>query len=375
MLSASKPRIACVFEHPTLSGGERSMLEVARRLQHRFDFVAFAPPGGALRTALQSAGLEVVVFERTRRPASGETPAELTARALAGVVEADLLHGNSLSTAQFTGRAGELLGIPAIAHVREIEGLNPARVRRIEMNHTVIAVSHAVRDHLAGEGVAAEKISVVRNGVDLEALHPDRIEGTIRSELGLPSGCPLIATVGQISLRKATDVFVQTVGRLSRRRHDLRAIVVGERFSRKAETVRFEADLRASVERQRLAGSVRFLGWRDDVPSILRDLDLLVHPARQEPLGRVLLEAAALEVPCVAAEVGGNPEIIDHERTGWLVPPDDPEALAERIAWAIDHPDVRRRAGREARRKVEREFSGEACARRMEEIYCGLLKG
>ena len=349
------------------------MLEVLRRLRGEFDFVAFAPAQGDLRAALHAVEVDVVPFERIRRPENGETPAELTARALSEVVEADLLHGNSLSTAQFTGLAGEVLDIPAIAHVREIEHLNPARVRRIEKNRAIIAVSNAVRDHLIGEGVSAEKIAVVYNGVDLEALHPDRVEGSIRDELGLPGDCPLIATVGQISLRKATDLFVQMVQRLSERYDDLRALVVGARFSQKAETVRFEADLRASVEREGLAGRVRFLGWRDDVPSILRDLDLLVHPARQEPLGRVLLEASALEIPCVAIEVGGNPELIDHGRTGWLVPPDDPDALAECVAQALDRPDIRRSAGREARRKMKRQFSGEACARRMEEIYRGLL--
>ncbi len=174
-------------------------------------------------------------------------------------------------------------------------------------------------------------------------------------------------------MRKATDLFVETLERLSERYDDLQALVVGARFSQKAETVQFEADLRASVEREGLVGRVHFLGWRDDVPSILRDLDLLVHPARQEPLGRVILEASALEIPCVATEVGGNPEIIDHERTGWLVPPDDPDALAECVAQALDRPDIRRRAGREARRKVKEKFSGEACARRMEEVYRGLL--
>lgn len=373
MLTAPKPRIACVFEHPTLSGGERSMLEVLRRLDGTFDFVALAPPGGALRAALHEMGVKTTPFERTRRPAGGLGPAELTARALSDVLDADLVHGNSLSTAQFTGLAGESLAIPTVAHVREIENLNAARVERIGKNRTLIAVSTAVRDHLIGEGVPAERIDVVYNGIDLEALHPDRVEGTIREELGLPEGCPLLASVGQISLRKATDVFLEAVHELVRRGVDLHALVVGERFSQKTETVEFEARIRESAERGALAERVHFLGWRDDVPSILRDLDLLAHTARQEPLGRVLLEASALGIPCVATDVGGTAEIIDHERTGWLVPPDDPVALAERIRWVLDHPDVRRRAGVAARTRMEREFSGEQCARRLEEVYRRLL--
>ncbi len=103
MLNATKPRIACVFEHPTLSGGERSMLEVLRRLRGEFDFVAFAPPRGALWAALHVVEVDAVPFERIRRPTRGETPAELTARALSEVVEADRAGRGGLQAARSSG--------------------------------------------------------------------------------------------------------------------------------------------------------------------------------------------------------------------------------------------------------------------------------
>lgn len=351
------------------------MLEVLRHLSGpEFEFRALVRPQSALGDALKERGINTLPFERISEPGNWQGPAERNARAVNDLLDAhfrdvDLIHGNSLSTALFTGLAGELRKIPAVGHVREIEGLNPTRARRLGKNRKLIAVSEAVRSHLEREGVPREKIEVIHNGVDLQTLDPDRVKGSIRDELGIIRTSPLIAAIGQISARKATDVFIAAVCRLARRYPELHALVVGERFSRKAQNVEIETDLRQSVRGEGLEGRIHLVGWREDVPAILGDLDLLVHAARQEPLGRVLLEASAMGIPSVATKVGGNPEIIDNGLTGWLVPPDNPDALAERIALVLDNPHERARAGLEARRKAERVFSGELSARRMAKVY------
>jgi glycosyltransferase involved in cell wall biosynthesis len=351
------------------------MLEVLRRLSSaEFEFRGLVRPGSALEEALNELDVRTLPFERSGEPGDWQGPAERNATEVKHLLDAhfpqaDLIHGNSLSTALFTGLAGRLCKIPCVGHVREIEGLNPTRARRLGKNTKLIAVSEAVRSHLARQGVRGEQIEVVHNGVDLHALNPDRVKGSIRDELGIAKTSPLIATIGQISPRKATDVFIATVCRLAHRYPDLHALVVGQRFSQKSESVDFETALRQTARDEGLPGRIHLVGWRDDVPAILRDLDLLVHAARQEPLGRVLLEACAMGIPSIATTVGGNPEIIDHGVTGWLVPPDHPGALAERIALALDNPQERAIAGREARRKAEKMFSGELSARRMAEVY------
>jgi glycosyltransferase involved in cell wall biosynthesis len=366
-------RIACVFEHRTLSGGERSMLAVLARLSGTFRFIALAPPEGPLWEALGTLGLERVPFERCREPQGAMAPPERSAEALGQVVQADLLHGNSLSTAQFTGLAGERLGIPAISHIREVEKLNGARRRRVTRNTKLIAVSRAVKEHLIVEGVEAARVDVIHNGVDLETFHPDRVEGTIRSELDLPASASLVAAIGQISLRKASEVFLDAVLRLLPRRRDLHALLIGERFSTKEESVALERRLRERVEEEGVGQRVHFLGWREDVAAILASLDVLVHAARQEPLGRVLLEAAAAGVPTVATRVGGTPEIIRDGETGWLVPADDAEALAARVEWVLEHPEARLRAATSARLQAEDCFGVERCVRRTEALYRELL--
>ena len=167
---------------------------------------------------------------------------------------------------------------------------------------------------------------MLHNGVDLERFHPRPPTGCLHRQLGLPDNVPLIGTIGQISLRKGHDVLAAALSRLlhagppaagvlsSADSRDGRTappfawLIIGERFSTKEESRQFEDRLHQAAG-DALAGRVYFLGARDDVEHVLCELTLLVHPARQEPLGRVLLEAAAAGVAVVATDVGGTREI------------------------------------------------------------------
>jgi glycosyltransferase involved in cell wall biosynthesis len=133
-------------------------------------------------------------------------------------------------------------------------------------------------------------------------------------------------------------------------------LLVGERNSDKEESRRFEAQLHAAGQGS-LAGRVHFLGVRRDVDRLLNELTLLVHPARQEPLGRVLLESAASGVPVVATEVGGTREIFPGNREcAWLVPPNDVEALCEALLALVNEDELRISLGKAARHRAEQQF-------------------
>ena len=112
----------------------------------------------------------------------------------------------------------------------------------------------------------------------------------------------MLLTVGQIGLRKGWDTLAAAAAKLP----DVYFLLVGARFSKKAESVRYEEDARAAFARV-APGRHRWLGVRDDVPALMGTADLLVHPARQEPFGRVLLEAAAAGLPVVATDPWAAP--------------------------------------------------------------------
>ena len=335
---------------------------------------AFAPPDGGLAGALRDLEIEVLSFERTREPAGKISPAERTAQTLAPRIDADLVHGNSLSTALFTGLAGRLVGVPAISHVREIERLNPTRARRVSANDSVICVSSAVRNHLAASGVDEDRLAVVRNGVDLARWNPTQVTpGLVRKEFEIAANVPLVAIIGQISMRKATDVFVDALALAANEVPHLHALIVGARFSTKGESIAFEQTVTTTIANRDLADRVRIAGWRKDVPSVLRDIDLLVHAARQEPLGRVLIEAAASATACVATNVGGSAEIVDDGVTGWLVPPDDSARLASAVVRAVADRTALQEAGLAARRLAKERFDAERAARETLAVYRSLV--
>jgi glycosyltransferase involved in cell wall biosynthesis len=145
-------------------------------------------------------------------------------------------------------------------------------------------------------------------------------------------------------------------------------VIVGERFSQKAEAFDYERRLRAAA--LAFAGRIHFLGVRNDVNRILNELVLLVHAARQEPLGRVILEAAASGLPFVATDVGGTSEITPCvEFSELLIPPDDPSCLAAAMGRLLTDSALRERTSAQLRRRASDVFEGSAAAGRLLEHY------
>jgi glycosyltransferase involved in cell wall biosynthesis len=174
--------------------------------------------------------------------------------------------------------------------------------------------------------------------------------------------------------RKGQDLLVS----LARRLVELpcaRLLIVGDRPSQKEEAVRFEADLRRALSAA-APGHVHFLGRRGDVDRILRALTLLVHPARQEPLGRVLLEAAASGLPIVATDVGGTAEIFPPEtQSALLVPAGDAEGIAQAAVALLTDTDRCRLLGMAARQRAIDVFDARTSAAGLAAHYAQVANG
>jgi glycosyltransferase involved in cell wall biosynthesis len=225
----------------------------------------------------------------------------------------------------------------------------------------LLAVSEATRRYHVGQGLAEDKTFVLYNGVDTEQFRPSPPTCYLHDALGLAHDVPLLASIGQISLRKGFDIAAAALSSLA----DNVAfawLIVGQRHSDKEETRQFDDELHRTARGQ-LAGRLFFLGTRDDVVRILPELTLLIHPARQEPLGRVLLEAAAAGCAVVATDVGGTREIFPAESdTALLVPPNDHAAMARAIGDLLRDPSRRPLLGANARSRVEALFTVERAA-------------
>ncbi len=371
------PRLLILCEFLTLLGGERSMLSTLSRVRAAgFDVHVAAPPSGALAEAVRDA--DVPVVEWTTHDAVGQRrPGDEIRSDLARLVarlSPDLVHANSLSTTRLAGPVLAEARVKSVGHLRDIVGLSQQAIDDVNCLDRLVAVSHATREFHVAQGVHPAKCVVVHNGVDLDEFRPRNASRFLHRELGVAPRVRFVATIGQLGMRKGTDVALAAAARWAAAVPDVHWLVVGERTSRKDEARELEENLCRQAAEPPLAGRVHFLKTRNDVSQLLPECTLLVHAARQEPLGRVLLEAAACGLPVVATDVGGTREIFPSEAAGAvLVPPDDAAALAEAVAALLVDEAQRQALGKAGRRRAEAAFNVETAAARLIDVYHSVL--
>lgn len=345
------------------------MLAVFDRLTRREDrdslqFIAVAPTAGPLADALCERGIEVHPLP-IRDDSGRRLPSETAAANLRTTLRegrADLVHANSLAMGRLTGAMGDAFPVPRFVHLRDIVGLSKAAIGDLNRNDRLIAVSEATRTFHVEQGLSPEKTTVLYNGVDGDVFQPRAATGGLKRELALPDEAFLALTVGQIGLRKGQGVLAEAAVRLKDALPNLHFLIVGERHSNKPESIEFERAIAGRFTAAGMAHRLHRLGRRDDVLRLMNEADLLVHPAQQEPLGRVLLEAAASGLPIVATRVGGTPEIVTDGVSARLVPPGDVGRLASAIGELYHSPEMCTRFANSARERVLSRFSIERAA-------------
>mgnify|MGYP002623187411 FL=1 len=270
---------------------------------------------------------------------------------------------------RLTGAAAGRIGIPCTAHLRDILKLSPAAIHDLNGNAQLVAVSHAVREFHTARGLDTERVRVIYNGIDCGAFRPGPRTGSLHRELGLADSAFLVATIGQICLRKGQDVFAESALPIAAAIPDAHFLLIGTRHSTKPESIDFESGIAARFHAAGLADRFHPLGERSDVPGLLGEIDVLVHTARQEPFGRVLLEAAAAGVPIVATDVGGTPEMLTDGRHALLVRPDDPQSIADAVVRLASDCEPAAQLSRAAREHVASTFPVERSARELLKLW------
>ncbi len=366
-------RVLVLCEYASLNGGERSLLEVVKRIGvGDVELVIAAPGAGPLADMLQRLALPHLPFDVVV-PGSPRSPRTVLRDRLAHLIKgtaATLVHANSVAMSRLLGPVARQLNIPSLGHLRDIIGLSRATLGDLSGYGRLLAVSAATRDWYVSAGLPTALISVEYNGVDLQRFCPRRGQGFLHQELGIPSRSLLVGTIGQIGVRKGMDLFVQAAASVATQRNDVHFLVVGQRYSQKDEAVAFEAELRAAAARGDLVNRLHFLGLRNDVDRILNELTLYVHAARQEPLGRVLLEAGAAGKAIVATNVGGTTEIFPPAAAAArIVPPESSAALADALLTLLAGDAERTRLGAAARRRVAEFFDAKEAAGRLVKHY------
>jgi glycosyltransferase involved in cell wall biosynthesis len=357
MPEADEPRltILTVIAPHRFSGAERIATYLADSLQQRGHRVVFACK--AQEDFLQE--LERRNLECLSTRISGKAnPASLwRVASIARSIGADLIHTHLSTGAWWGSFAGRLLGIPVLAHVHALN------TKTCFVHADMIAAcSEGVKRHLVAQGVSADRIRVIYNGIapplpdDLRPL-PD-----VRGDLGLTDGEPVIGVAAHLSPKKGQRYVIEAAALLRRKRPTLRCYLVGEGQQR--------AELEDLVERLGVGDQVRFMGYRRDAVDLMQAMDIVILPSvAKEGLGVCLVEAGALAKPVIGSDIPGIDEIIVEGRTGLLVAPADASGLAAAIDGLLEDRELRASMGAAGRQRVLDRFTLEQMVDRTERLY------
>ncbi len=370
-------QVLVLCEFSTRSGGENSLLAVLPQLAASYQLTVASPARGPLVKGLDEKGIQHVCWDV--RGQDGDrlaAPAlEQSLRQLVREIKPDLLHANSLSMSRLAGRYCESLDCATLGHLRDMLNLSATAIQEIARLDRVLAVSNATRTWFIERGLPENRLATVYNGVDLDLFKPTESDGSLARELNIPPGCPILGAIGQLVQRKGWHQLLEAVAISFASHPDAQLVIIGDRWSRKEEAVLYEKQLREQASRPPLAGRVHWLGYREDVARLLPQFTLLVHAARQEPLGRVLLEAAACGVAVVATDVGGTREIFPLSANGGLlVKDDDCGDLAGAIDRVLADSTLQQQLGRAGRANAEGRFYLPRAAAALAEHYQQLLQ-
>jgi len=261
--------------------------------------------------------------------------------------------------------------IPIVRTRHIVEPIRPHPLNRWLYARTalVVAVTEAIGAHYRALGLLPPgRLAVLHGGVDAEAFRPG-LDGTAARRVhGIPDEAPLVGVVAGLRLMKGHRAFLEAAARLADRIPAARFLLIGQGPE--------EAAIRREIARLGLGDRVILAGHVESLPPALCALDVAVYPSRSsEGMGRALFEYMAAGRPIVATRVGVAPEILVDGESALLIPPDSPEPLAAAIARVLDDPALARRLGQAARRAVEARYAGREVARRLVELYAGVLEG
>ena len=337
-------RVLFFCEFGIRNGGENSLLAVLPRLANLgIEPVVAAPSPSELAQQLEALRIKTVAWDPQSAKDCQDPVAQRRklVRQLIESIDPSLVHANSLSMARLCGPVASQMGVVSLGHLRDIMNLSRQAIADVNCHQRLLAVSEATRDWYQQRGVDSQRLHVLYNGVDLEQFSPQPTDGTLAQELGLPVDTQILGGIGQIGLRKGWEVLLKAMTQVRKQFPQVHLAIVGERHSQKQEVIDYQEQLIELARQPQLQGSIHFLGRRSDVAGLLRQWKILVHSARQEPLGRVLLEAAASGCPVVATEVGGTREIFPGpEDGGLLVPGESPAQLANAICQLLATPQL-----------------------------------
>jgi len=377
-------RILHIHTLPVISGsGINTFLTMRGMKGNRYEPVLACAPGGALIDLVQRHGMEVKTFPSLVQPLHPlkdfQAILDLTGHLMTKRYQVVHTHN---SKAGFIGRlAAKLARVPVIVHTVHgfaFHGQEPpwrrSLFRSLERlaSHwcdQMIFISQPLIDWAVSEGIGCTgKMATIYSGIEMERFHPVSVQEKhrLRAKWGLHEGDAVIGMVSKLWEGKGHAFLLRAFKEIKEEKPQAKLVIVGEGYLMES--------LKTLASRMELSEAVIFTGFLEDVPQIIATFDLAVLPSYFEGMGRVLLEAMAMEKPVVGTRVGGIPDLIEEGLNGYLVSPGNEKELAGAVLKILNDQDLALKMGQAGRKKMTERFSAESMVRSIEEVYIELLK-
>jgi glycosyltransferase involved in cell wall biosynthesis len=351
-------------------GGQKSLFHLVTRLnKQRYRPYVFLPTDEDFAEALRKQDIGVIIYQLPPIEAFNLFPSLLAVRFLIKLIydyKISLIHTDGPRNTFYAGLAARWKHLPVVFHVRDA---NRDRYDKIlyRLSQRLILVARILRSRFDWE-VHDDKFVTIYNGVELNSNpFQSSISQIIKKEFEISDEQLTIVSTGRIEAEKGQKCLVEACGRLKDRikfRLLLIGEVVNEEYAKVCENVALEFGIQDCVA---------FTGYREDIDKILQAADIFVLPSTGEAFSRAIVEAMAAGKPVVATDVGGTKEAIENGISGFLVPPEEPMALADKILALATNETLRKKFGAAARKRVEDHFTIERNIQKTEQVYQELL--
>jgi glycosyltransferase involved in cell wall biosynthesis len=351
-------RVGHVTQGLQVGGQEKLLVEFARHADRAHFDLHFISLGGRgpLADSLQSDGWTVTTMDKPTglRPSLVVRLAWLFRR-----LQLDVVHTHDDRPLIYGAPAAWLARTKTILHTHHHGRLLHISRRQCwlirqaaRLTNRFVCVSQDSARYMEQMGIHPDKVLTLWNGIDVERF----------AFRGVNPGGPIV-TVARLSPEKGLDVLLRAMAQVLRTESRARLEIAGDGVLR--------GDLERLTAELRIGSQVRFLGEVADIPALLARASLFVLPSHSEGISLTLLESMARGLPVVTTRVGGNTEVVIDGETGFLVPPDDPAALAARIRQLVNDFDRCQMMGRAGRHRVEAHFDIRRVLDKYERLYRG----
>jgi len=349
-------------------GGQRQSLFLAKELKRNGYSLHFVvQPGSPLHQKAIDEGLPVLPLK-----ISSEADARSILRLSLAMKrkKCRLVHFHDPHAATVGSAAASLAKVPIRVISRGVDfplKKNVLSRRKHKKNlDAIIAISESVKKVLVEGGIDAPFIRVIPGGIDFAPYEDKTSKNYLRQELSFAPDDFLVGFVAHLSDDRGHKYLIQVARHLRESTPKIKIVILGEG----SVHLEFEKQVKEIQEKD----IVFFLGFQELAPQTFNSLDVLVLSSDHEGLGSIIMDAMACRLPIVATRVGGIPEVIDHQKTGLLVPSQRPKSLAKAILKMYEDRELAHRLGQNGYNVVHKKFSSESMASKAIDLYEELAK-